>query len=155
MLIVVDIDMTLADARPRLEKAGKMPHRDDRASFQQWLDTLQPEGSLLSDPTIPELLDLIKDVEDCNLIVFLTGRSDIHRKETQAWLNEQEFTGPLYMRAQDDWRSAKEFKRSSLKRIKELYGWIPGHIAIDDDSEGDCSAMYLEEGFVHLKVFIP
>lgn len=154
MLIVCDIDMTLADARKRLQKAGKMPHRERKATFQRWLDTLQADSALLNDAPIRSMLLLVKQLGPKNKIIYLTGRSSHYRIVTEQWLKRSRAPkGPLVMRAENDWRSARDYKESAIKKLK-LGGREGELIAIDDDSEGDCSSMYTKHGFVHMKVII-
>lgn len=155
MLVLVDIDLTIADARERLEKAGLMPHRDEKAHFQRWLDTLQSDENLLQDKVIYPVKHVIEALNDFCTIVYLTGRSEMYREATQKWLDKNSMPfGPLHMRGKDDWRSARDYKQSVVEELKRLYE-IDGGVAIDDDSEGDCGSMYQEQGFVHLKVFLP
>lgn len=157
MLIIVDIDLTLADARERIARAGKMPLRTKKAHFQKWLDSLQSAEDLLGDEPLTPLVNLIETLEATRgyKVVYLTGRSEIYRDTTQTWLRNKTFLppGPLFMRKRGDWRSARDYKEARLLEIQDLLG-LKGGIAIDDDSEGDCSAMYIKHGFVHLKVII-
>ena len=152
MLVIVDIDLTLADARPRLEKAGKMPHRT-HPHFQKWLDTLQPIGALEKDPAIDTMCDLIAFLAYPTNIVYLTGRDEKYKEETTNWLDFNCLpVGELYMRPHGNKQSAKVYKEKVVKSLKARYGT---GVAIDDDIEGDCSEMYRKHGFVHLKVLLP
>jgi hypothetical protein len=152
MLVIVDIDLTIADARPRLEKAGKMPHRT-HPHFQRWLDTLQPKGALEKDPPIPVMCDLVAFLAYPANIVYLTGRDSQYKDETENWLDFHCLPkGDLYMRPHGNKQSAKAYKETIVKKLKKKYGI---GIAIDDDIEGDCGEMYRKHGFVHLKVLLP
>lgn len=154
LLIICDIDLTIADARHRFEKAGKMPSKKSRKVYQRWLDRLQTDESLFADPVIEATKKLLRSMSRESEIVYLTGRDGKFRAVTKDWLNVNEFPdGVLLMRAGDDYRSARDFKEQQVKNIK---GYYHGSIilALDDDKDGDCSAMYLKHGITHLKVII-
>lgn len=148
--------MTIADARPRLRKAGKMPHRGKKAHFQRWLDRLQSDESLLADEDVFIMwlvLNSLSKGKGFIDIVYLTGRCETYRKVTEEWLKREVYPeGRLIMRKKTDWRSARGYKEAEVKKLVKKYGT---GVVFDDDSEGDCSSMYTKHGLVHLKVFLP
>lgn len=159
MFVIVDIDGTLADIKKRTEIAGDCPDRKDRQAFQKWLDTLQDEKLLIKDAPIDEVIKTVLALKIMkHRMVFLTGRSEKYRNVTQTWLNKYAPDAPLYMRDNNDWRKAAEYKEATIKKLLDHYQVIPGVekvLAIDDDYDGDCNAMYLRLGIVHLKVYTP
>ncbi len=155
-LVIFDIDGTLADIRPRSKRAGGMPPRHKRHLFQMWLDRLQTVKHLLADPVIPQTKDLcvLLDKQCFMRCVYLTGRSEKYRKATETWLRLKGLPPlPLTMRKNNDWRSAKGYKLQEMKRLMKKHR-VKGDevLVIDDDADGDCSAMYRRLGCLHLKV---
>lgn len=157
MLIIVDIDGTIADWSRRAKKAGIAPERSDKKAFQNWLDSLQSEEELVKDTPIWEIVELVKRMQETAQIVFLTGRSDRYRGVTMEWLHKLPFNFNMYrslmlrMRTNKDYRSAAEYKKEALMHILTEYPH-QNVLAIDDDYDGDCTAVYAELGIRHLKV---
>lgn len=156
MLLVLDIDGTLADIRPRLKKAGKMPSRKNKKEMQKWIDKLQPVKALSKDRPIrpmQELANSIRGQMSPVTLVYLTGRSEKYRRVTEEWLQKHGFfPGPLIMRGNNDWRPARLYKEGEMKKIAEQFDSSHNVIIIDDDYDGDCSEMYRKNGWLHLKV---
>ncbi len=127
--IVMDLDGTLYNSQERVKKHTK------------------PDGSLDFDNLHKEILELDKlnkwvyDIhngtinwcnhdEDISTIV-LTGRNERARKDTETILKKDLFDySKLIMREIDDYRSAYEFKKEYLMKIKEEYDIIT---VFDDD----------------------
>ena len=86
------------------------------------------------------------DFNNKDSIIFVSGRSETHRKETEFWLrtylNEVISSQPLFMRANNDSRPDHEVKRDLLKKIREE-GYDPLFVIDDRDSVVE---MWLEEG---------
>lgn len=152
MLLIVDIDGTLADIVPRMNKAGTPPDRRDKHAFQNWLDVLQDEDDLINDPPISEVIALVHTMKRAgHQIVYLTGRAEKYRNTTQAWLKRYGLFGKLFMRSNEDWRSAHDYKEYMLKGILSEYA--PDIcLAIDDDYDDDVTHAYSRLGIQHLKV---
>jgi len=156
-LLVVDIDGTIADIRFRAKKAGSCPSRRNRRAFQIWLDRLQPAKSLLRDKPLYPVVSLVYTyVRHMHTeIVYLTGRAEKYRKITELWLSQHKLLiGPVYMRANDDWRSAAQYKQSVMKELCKRVSVSSAILVLDDDADGDCSHMYTKLGCVHLKVCV-
>lgn len=154
MLIIVDIDGTLACLKERY-KAYPKPNHDDKAAFQQWVDKVQDGVAMLNDKPIGGMLLLVKALkQQGHSIFYLTGRSEKYRKITRCWLKEEGFPEQeLIMRADNDWSKPFKYKEVHVKRLVLQYadkgeGWL----AIDDDFDGCCSEMYRKLGGTHLKV---
>lgn len=149
MLIICDIDGTLADLGPRLKIAGKEPKRGSRRRFQLWLDRLQSEKLLMQDKPIKAVVYFLNKSDQ--RIIYLTGRSEKYRKVTKRWLRKIKVpVGPLIMRNDDDWRTAAGYKEEALQYL--LGGENDSVVVIDDDASGDCAAVYRKLGLTHLKV---
>jgi hypothetical protein len=153
MLAIVDLDGTICSIQNRLKYAGPEPDRKDKAKLQQWLNTLQNEKMLAEDPPISQVCVIARMLHQSgHKVVFLTGRSDKWKSVTQAWLNRYAFrTIPLYMRAENDWRSPGEFKKEQIIKILNLLK-PELVVAIDDDSGGCTEKVYEELGICFLKV---
>lgn len=154
LFVSVDIDGTLLDVSKRMAEAGKAPDKSDMKAFQAWLDKLQPESALLTDEKFWEMLELLRVLEkDPDVYVsYLTGRSEKYRDVTLTWLQNNGFPDfPLHMRKLEDERSAADVKRDVLTFFNSHYRPCM-KLAIDDDYDGDVSAVYKELGYLHLKV---
>lgn len=158
MLIICDIDGTVADHFPRLEKAGKMPPRKNISACDKWLAVFQDKELLLKDTPIREVRELLLALDNrLNIIVYLTGRSRKYEDATRNWLQMHGFpNGQLYMRDNDDYKTPAEYKEAQLDRIINRYKRNlkkSDIIVLDDDYEKDCNKVYLKKGLVHLKVY--
>lgn len=156
LLLVIDIDGTLADLSRRSKRAGNMPPREKRHLFQMWLDRLQTTAHLLADRPIAQTVFLARVLAKTPGVtaLYLTGRSEKYRAATALWLRRVNAPPlPLTMRKNDDWRSAKGYKREEMKRLMKKHR-VKGDevLVIDDDADGDCSLMYSRLGVLHLKV---
>lgn len=151
MLVVLDIDGTLADITRRLNKAGKAPLKATKQAFQSWLDKLQPETELLKDKPIKCMQDLVTSLSKTFTIVYLTGRSEKYKDVTIQWLSKYNFPkGDLYMRPRNDFTATNIYKREQMyKIIKELKDTKV--IVFDDDPEDICGPEYKKHGWTHLK----
>ena len=72
--MVCDIDGTLADGLRRFKEAGPEPDRHDKKAYLKWLDAVQNEFTLLADPPIYPILNLLKTLEGNADICYLTSR---------------------------------------------------------------------------------
>lgn len=155
LLIVCDLDDTLANSSERRERAGNEPEVKDPAAYQRWLDILQAPGALLQDRVINPVAAVVRSLRAYNpdaQFVYLTGRSENYREETERWLSENQLPdAPIIMRRSDEYNSPFEYKRSAMQTLRALYKHRE-ILVLDDDSAGDCSTMYQQFGAVHLKV---
>lgn len=155
ILVICDIDNSIADISFRQKKAGKEPSKKNKKEFTAWLERLQCPEDLIKDPPIHHMKTLLQTIRSCDYpfvdIAYLTSRTENYRNVTSKWIHVNGFPpGPIYMRKIDDWRGSGEYKHDTIKHLVEVYG--KAGIAIDDDPDGDTSAMYRKYGFVHLKV---
>ena len=106
-LAVFDLDGTIADVRHRLRFVTQAP-RDWDAFF-----AAAPE-----DPPLAEGVALARgSAAECE-VVYLTGRPERCRADTEAWLAAQGLPdGPLHMRRDDDRRPARRTKLEVLRRM--------------------------------------
>ncbi|MFJ3325686.1 hypothetical protein ACIPMT_14695 [Streptomyces griseus] len=120
-LAVFDLDGTLADTAHRqhfLEGATR-----DWAGFF---------AAAPADPPLPEGVRMVlASAEECE-IVYLTGRPERCRRDTERWLSRQGLPeGTLFMRRNDDRRPARRTKLDILRRLGRT-GQV--RMLVDDDA---------------------
>lgn len=156
LIVVVDIDGTLACDRARRILAGPQPKPWDQVAGPAWLERLQPDGALAKDPAVlpvAEVARLLSRRSDRLRLVVLTGREERYREETEAWLREQGLgSHRLVMRPRGHQGTAAEFKLPAMQRLVEEIDPFAQVLVFDDDPDGDCSPGYLKLGYIHLKV---
>ena len=155
MLIVCDIDLTIADGRDRFKGLGEAPPTKNRRALQLWLDKLQPEDKLVEDLPIQPVIDILISLSKRPnyKLVYLTGRSEKYRPATMRWLKQANCPkAPLLMRPHNDWRTPKNCKMEMMKKLSSQYG--NEIMILDDDGAGDCSKAYTKAGWLHLKVIL-
>jgi phosphoglycolate phosphatase-like HAD superfamily hydrolase len=104
---VFDIDGTLADVSHRLHYIETKP-KNWRAFFAASAD----------DKAIAHICDLARHLSKVAPVVFVSGRSDEVREETEDWLErEVGLRGPLYMRKSTDKRPDTIVKAELLERL--------------------------------------
>lgn len=129
---VLDIDGVLADVRHRLRHLESRP-KDWTAFFAEAPD----------DPVLPEGLLLAHELAASHEVLYLTGRPERCRHDTEEWLVTQGFPrGRLLMRSDTDRRPARFTKVERLRRLEAERGVA---ILVDDDERVVAAA--LEAGF--------
>jgi hypothetical protein len=129
---IVDIDGVLADVRHRVHFVQSRP-KDWDAFF-----AAAPQDALL-----PQGLARARDLAQRADLVYLTGRPERCRADTEAWLAAHDFPeGRLLMRPDDDRRPARRFK---LEQVRALSGGTTVEIIVDDDAQ--VVAALLDAGF--------
>jgi phosphoglycolate phosphatase-like HAD superfamily hydrolase len=119
-LAVVDIDGVVADVGHRLHHIARRP-KDWDAFFAAAPD----------DPPHPEGLAVVARLEADHEIVYLTGRPERCRADTEAWLNAHGLGGrPLHMRPAGTFEPAAEVK---LARLRQLAAAREVAVVVDDD----------------------
>jgi hypothetical protein len=108
--IIVDVDGTISKVGERLKYIQQNP--PDWDSFY---------NDCFEDEPIPEIIQLVQDLfEECNDIIFCSGRRESCREKTMIWLKKY-FTHPLVsqslllMRSDGDHRHDMEIKPELLK----------------------------------------
>lgn len=105
---IFDIDGTLADLTHRLHHIQKEP-KDWDAFFAACVD----------DKPIEHICDLAKTLQETASVIFVSGRSDRVRAETEAWLAGRGLSGaPLFMRKAGDHRPDNIVKAELLADIR-------------------------------------
>jgi FMN phosphatase YigB (HAD superfamily) len=135
MLLIVDIDGTLADWKPRDVEAGGNPGRKNMDKYKSYVTKLMRPEKLIQDSPIPGMLSLLRGLatrEDVK-IIYLTGRSEVHRLTTARWLLLNRFPeADIVMRGETDWRTAASFK---TEMVKELSSGHSNVMALEDEPE--------------------
>lgn len=136
MLIVFDIDGVVADNEHRLHHIKQKPK-----NWKRFNQLLPDDGLIKASKTVYDALS----VSPYNTIVFVTGRSEAERRDTETWLAHNGFTkhDGLFMRPARDYRPAPEVKREILRKLETLYGQKPDMVFEDSPRVNE---MWREEG---------
>ena len=119
--VVFDMDGVLSDAAGR-QHYLEYPRRDWQAFFDACGD----------DPLIDEVARVLELLDDGLRIVLLTARPLRVQRQTVAWLERYDLRWDLLvMREYGDYSSAREFKRWTVKELRE-YGFDL-RLAFEDD----------------------
>ena len=118
MLVVFDIDGTLADNHHRIDYVRTTPK-----------DWAKYDAGIHDDAVIEPVAEVFHSLKAAgNTIVFATGRNERTRDATMKWLQDNRFwnyTAKLYMRAADDFRHDDIVKFKQLGQIIADYGKKP------------------------------
>jgi len=121
-LAVIDIDGVVADVSHRLHHLSSRPK--DWGSFF---------AAAADDPPLEVGVRRVRELLADHEVVYLTGRPEWLRKDTERWLAAQEITGSaLHMRRRGDRRPARQTKAELLA---ELAHGREVRIVLDDDPE--------------------
>ena len=121
-IAVIDIDGVLADVRHRVRHLEKRPK--DWGSFFR---------AAIHDPPLTEGLDAARRLAEVYEVVYLSGRPEHLRKDTERWFSRHDLPpGELHLRPRNDFRPAREFKVSMLRRFRER---APVAVLVDDDDD--------------------
>jgi len=125
-IAVIDLDGVVADVRPRLVhiQGGR---RDWDAFFAE----------IPADAVLPEGRAVVERLADEHEIVYLTGRPERTRRNTEEWLDRHRLPrGRLIMRAERDRRPARMVKSRLLRELnRELGRGARIAVVVDDDVE--------------------
>lgn len=127
-LAIFDLDGTLADSGHRQRFLERKP-RDWNAFFAAAPD----------DPSLAEGVEMcLQAAEECD-VMYLTGRPERCRRDTLTWLAEQGLPeGRVFMRRNDDRRSARATKLEILRRLgrdREVRMLVDDDELVCDDAE--------------------
>jgi hypothetical protein len=118
-IAVVDIDGVLADVRHRLHH---LEGRKDWGAFFR---------AAPKDPLLEVGSDTVRQLAQVYEIVYLSGRPEHCRRDTQRWFRKHELPdGRLLLRPQGDMRPARLFKVEQLQRLRRS---APVAVLVDDD----------------------
>jgi len=122
-MAIFDIDGVLADVRHRLHHVSAQP-RDWKQFF----------ASAPLDPPLAQGFSLVTQFAAAGHdIVYLTGRPEMCRIDTEAWLAQHRMpTGELWMRQPGDRRPGHLVKRQLIARLATLRAVA---LVVDDDAE--------------------
>lgn len=110
-VVIFDLDGTLADGRHRLHALPKVdPHLP-----RSWDEF---NKLAIYDKPIVDNINLCNTLSLCHRIIILTGRNEIVRRETEAWLEDNNvYYEELIMRGLDDDRKDIHTKEEVVRRI--------------------------------------
>lgn len=117
---VLDVDGVLADVRHRLHHVEDHP--------KNWAAFF---AAAPLDPPLPEGLAVASQLASDHEVVYLTGRPERCRADTEEWLRRQGLpAGAVRMRSERDHRPARLVK---LAVLRELSRQRPVAVLVDDD----------------------
>ena len=122
MLVVFDIDGTLANIEHRLDYVRSKP--------KNWKAF---DAGIPNDKVNYPVADVFWALRDKATILLASGRNVRTRKATEEWLNRNSFGSyaKLYMRKADDFRNDSIVKREMLDEIIADYGKKPDMVFDD------------------------
>ena len=121
-IAVIDIDGVLADVRHRVVHLEKRPK--DWGSFFRLAS---------KDPPLAAGIDAAHRLAEVYEIVYLSGRPEHLRRDTEAWFRRHGLPeGELHLRPRTDFRPARDFKVTMLRRFEER---APVAVLVDDDPD--------------------
>lgn len=121
-LAVIDLDGVVADVRHRLHHLDSKP-RDWDAFF----------AGIPDDPVLPEGRAVVDRLAGDHEVVYLTGRPERTRSDTESWLERHRLPrGKLIMRRDGDRRPARQAKSALLRT---LAAGRTVSVVVDDDPE--------------------
>jgi hypothetical protein len=130
--VVFDLDGVLSDAASR-QHYLEGPWRDWEAFFEACGD----------DPLIEEIARLLGLLDPALVIVLLTARPAWVRPQTLAWLHRYRLRWDLLvMRDIGEYRAARDFKRRSVRELREAGFELV--LSFEDDRRN--VAMFRDEG---------
>ena len=150
LVLVVDVDGTVADSRDRAEEVERKFGPDPDHWKDPELHEFLKAQDIARDKVIPgaELLPEVARSMNAD-IVFLTGRSERSRKDTRRWLQDNMLAHPympLFMRPDDDYRPGGECKGDVFrKQVLPLY---EGRRFVFLDDDPSCLRVYKQHGLV-------
>jgi len=118
-IAVVDIDGVLADVRHRLH------HLEGRKDWNAFFRAAP------KDPVLEVGLDTARQLAEVYDIVYLSGRPEFCRPDTERWFTKHGIPGgELRLRPRGDSRPARFFKIDELRRLQQR---APVAVLVDDD----------------------
>jgi hypothetical protein len=142
MIIIIDIDDTLADTS----------HREHLIQSQGW-DAFHEAGK--DDPPIKamiRLIDVLCEAEEglVQEIVALTARPAKYRNQTMEWLIKHNiYIDDIIMRPDNDFSKSKDLK---VRLAKDYFGARFKEISLIIDDKEDVLAAFRSEGITCLQV---
>jgi hypothetical protein len=154
LVLILDIDATLADSATRVAIAGPEPSRNDKDQYDRWLAKLQSHASLLEDDPIEPVCELARVTHAAgHKVIYLTARSEQFRLATERWLAKHDMPDALLIhRENDDYRTAGEFKIEHVLKIKAENPGQPV-IMVDDDPDHSLRIELEKHGIALAKIY--
>lgn len=143
MIALVDIDGTIADLSHRLHYIQSNPK--DWPSFFD---------AMSEDKPIEPMRELVHALKDKYDIVFMSGRPDSHRIQTEQWLAYHNFGVSLFkpfMRKSGDYRADHVVKRELLAGVLELFDCQINQVKLVIDDRKQVVDMWRSLGLLTLQ----
>lgn len=149
MLVVLDIDGTIANGERRFKNAGPEPDRSNLEVYNKWVETVNTGIGM--DYPVQGMQDAAYALWSHRELIYLTSREEQHRLVTEEWLKRHGFPpAQLFMRPNGDSSPTPELKEREIRKAIQEY--TPSAIlVIDDDEHGTIEAMCHKNGWTFLK----
>jgi hypothetical protein len=150
MLVIIDIDGSIADWKPRNKAAGGNPGRGDMKAYKTYITAVMKPELLLTDKPVEGMLTMLRGLSnrDGVELVYLTGRSEAYRAVTERWLMLHRFPeAKMVMRGVKNWAKAVSYKEQAFKALKGHHSTI---LAFEDEPE--VVAMLIKHGVTVMQV---
>jgi hypothetical protein len=119
---VIDLDGVVSDTRHRVHFVERQP-KNWEAFF----------AAARLDPVLPEGVAVVERLATDHRIVYLTGRPERWRSDTEHWLSSVGLpAGTIHMRGNSDHRPARMVK---LGVLRKLVTKAPVAVVVDDDPQ--------------------
>jgi hypothetical protein len=143
MIALVDIDGTIADLSHRLHYIQSKP-KDWPAFF---------DAMTMDTPIIP-MRNLVHAIKDSYDIIFMSGRPDSHRSQTEYWLANNNFGVSQFrpfMRKAGDYRADHIVKAELLAKVLETLDCQINQVGLVIDDRKQVVDMWRELGLLTLQ----
>lgn len=151
MIALVDIDGTIADISHRLHyiKSDGTKYIPDDAPVD-WDSFF---NAMVDDIPIDGMCKLIQSLNHVYDIIYITGRPDSHRKQTEEWLNNHKFPLMLgvYMRTTGDHRPDYLVKRELYEAVLKDMDAEPTDVKIAIEDRKQVVDMWRSLGILTLQ----
>jgi hypothetical protein len=144
-IIVCDIDGTIADLSHRLKYI-----RPDHPEFSGKKDWASFHAGVVDDTPHKDVKLILTTLTAArNGVIYMSGRNEVSRKDTEMWLYRHGFPhGQVYMRADGDFRDDAIVKEEIIDRM----GLTPDMVLCVLDDRDRVVAMWRRRGFRCLQV---
>lgn len=143
MIALIDIDGTIADLSHRLHYIQSKPK--DWASFFD---------AMVDDKPIESMRYLVHSIKNNYDVVYMSGRPDSHRIQTEYWLTNNNFNASEYkpfMRKAGDYRPDHIVKRELLAQVLELFDCQINQVGLVVDDRKQVVDMWRALGLLALQ----
>lgn len=146
MVVIVDIDGTIADSRERARKYLETTPKDWDGFY----------GACAEDKPIRPVCDLVNKMASFYTIVFISGRRRSCYEDTKKWIEANlpcaYRTAPIFLRSDHDFRHDTLVKPELLKAYFDKFGCKQSDVAFILEDRNSMVKKWRELGYTCLQV---